>query len=62
MKKKLRCRFKQFFGHFNMLTVHECSDTALFGKLSNPAFCTLEFQKQITSEAHLFFQIIPNFM
>ena len=45
-----------------MLTVHKCSDTGLLMRLSNPTFCTLKFQKQITSEAHPFFQSIPNFM
>ena len=32
---------KQFFAHFNMLTVHKCADTGLFSHLSNPAFCSL---------------------
>ena len=40
-----------------MLTVHKCSDTGLFRHLSNPASCSLEFQKQITFEAHLFFKV-----
>ena len=44
-----------------MLTVHKCSDTGLFRHLSNFAFCSLELQKQITSESHLAFQSIPNF-
>ena len=54
-------RFKQSFGAFDMLTTHKCSDTGLFRYLNNPAFCSLYFQKQITSEAHLFFQSIRNF-
>ena len=52
----------QCFWPFNMLTVHKCSDTRLFGHLSNPAFCNLQIQKEITSEAHLFFESISNFM
>ena len=61
MTKILQWRFKQFFGHFNVLTVHKCSDTGLFGRLSKPALCSLKFQKQITSKAHLFFRSIENF-
>ena len=34
-------RFKQSFGPFKMLTVHKCSDTGLFGHLTNSAFCSL---------------------
>ena len=45
-----------------MLAVHKCSDTGIFRHLSNPAFCSLKFQKQITSEDHLHFQSIPNFL
>ena len=45
-----------------MLTAHKFSDTGLFRHLSNIAFYTLQFQKQITSEAHIFFQSIQNFM
>ena len=30
--------------------------------IRNPAFCSLEFQKQIASEDHLLDQSIPNFM
>ena len=41
MTNRLPCRFKQSFGPFNMFTVHTCSDTALFGHLSNPSFCGL---------------------
>ena len=33
-----------------------------FWHLSKLAFCSLEFQKQITSKAHLFLKSIPNFM
>ena len=44
-----------------MLAVHKRPDTGVFRHLSNPAFCSLLFQKQITSEAHLLFQSIPNF-
>ena len=62
MRKLLPCRFKESFGLFNMLPVHKCSDTGLFRHLSNPAFCSLQFQKEITSEAHLFFQSIRNYM
>ena len=52
----------QFFGPFNMLTVHTCSDMVFFGDLSNPAFCSLYFQKKIISEGHLFFQSTSQFM
>ena len=34
------CRLKQYFGPFNMLTVHKCSDMKLF-RLINPAFFRL---------------------
>ena len=57
MTKILPCRFKQCFGAFNMLTAHKCSDTGSFRHLSKPAF-----KRPITSEAHLFFQKIQNFM
>ena len=55
MRKILPCRFKQGFGVFNILTAHKCSDTGLFRLLSMSAFCSLKFQKEITSEARLFF-------
>ena len=55
MTKKVSRRFKQSFGPFNMLTVHKCSDTRPFRHLSNPAFFSLKFQKEIISEAHVFF-------
>ena len=45
-----------------MVTVHKCCDTGLFGHLSNSAFSSLLFQKEITSEAELFFQCIANMM
>ena len=45
-----------------MLTVHNFSDMELFGHLSNLAFASLQFQKEITFEAHLLFQSILNFM
>ena len=61
MKKILLCRFKQCFGHFNMLAVHKFSDRGLFRHLSNPAFCSLKFQKHITSEDHILFKTIPIF-
>ena len=62
MTKILPCRFKQCFGHFNLLTVHKCCDTGLFRHLSNPASCSPYFQKQVTSDSDLFFQSISNFM
>ena len=52
--KILLCRIMQCFGDFKVFTIHKCSDTGLFGHLSNPAFCSLYFQKQIISEAHIF--------
>ena len=60
-QKFSRARFKQCFGPFNMLAVHKCSDTGLFRHFNNPVFCSLKFQKQITSEDHLLYQSIPNF-
>ena len=41
LTKILPCRFKQCFGPFNMMTVHNCSDTGRFRHLSNLAFCRL---------------------
>ena len=41
MTKLLPCKFEQCFEHFNMLTLHKCSDTWLFTHLSNQAFCNL---------------------
>ena len=43
MTKLLPCRFKQFFGPFNMLAVHKCSDTGLLMHLSNHAFLVYNF-------------------
>ena len=43
MTKLLPWRFKQCFGHFNMLTQHKCSDAGLFRHLSNHDFCNLKF-------------------
>ena len=54
MTKILSCRFKQIFRPFNMLTVHKFFDTEFFRHLSKPGCCSLWFQKQVTSEAHLF--------
>ena len=62
MTKRLPCRFRHSFGPFNMLTVHKFSDTGLYKHLSNPAFCSLELQKQMTSGAYVFFQSLPNFI
>ena len=45
-----------------MLALDKCSDTGIFSHLSNLAFCSLEFQEKITSEAHDFFQSIQSFM
>ena len=53
MRKILPCRFNQGFGVFKILTVNKCCDTGLFRLLSQPAFCSLKFQKEITSEARL---------
>ena len=47
--------FKPDFRLFNMLTVYKSSDTGIFGSLSNSAFSTLWFHKEITSEEKLFF-------
>ena len=61
-RKILSCRFKQCFGPFNILAVHKCSDTGLFGHLNNPGFCSLKFQEQITSEDRLLIQSISKFL
>ena len=45
-----------------MLTVHKCSDTELLWHLGNSAFSSQYLQQEITSEAQLFFENIPNFM
>ena len=45
-----------------MLTVHKCSDTGLFGYLTNSAFCSLWYQEKKTFQADTFVQSIPNFM
>ena len=57
MRKILLCRLKGPLRPYNMLTVHKCSDTGLFRDLHNPAFCSLEFEKEIISETHLFFKV-----
>ena len=61
-EKNTVVQVKQSLGPFNMLTVHKCSDTGLFKDLNNPAFFTLEFEKEITSETHLLVQSISNSM
>ena len=61
MTKILQGRFQQSLRHFNMLTLHNCSDTLLFRHLSNRASSSLYFQKKITYEAHLSSQSLPNF-
>ena len=45
MTKILPRNFKERFGAFNMLTAHKYSNTSLFTLLSNPAFWSLEYQK-----------------
>ena len=62
MTKIRLCRFKQCFVPFNMLAFLKCSDTGLCRHLSNPAFCSLWFKKQITFEPHLLCQSISNIM
>ena len=59
--KILPSRLKQRLRFFNMLTVHKCSDRRFFGVLSNSAFSSQWFQKEITSDPQLFFQSITNF-
>ena len=44
----------QCFVHYNVLTVHKCSDNGLFSHLSNSVFCSLYFEKKIIYEAHIF--------
>ena len=62
MTKILRCRFKQCFGPFTMFTAHTCFDTRHFMYLSNPAFCSLSIQREITSEAQIFLQTFQDFI
>ena len=50
MTKILRCRFKQSFRPFNMLTVDKCPERGLFMHLSDPALCT--------SEVRIFFKVL----
>ena len=33
--------FKESFGRFKILTVHKCSDTGIFSRLSNRTYCSL---------------------
>ena len=61
MTKILPCRWKESFGHFNMLSVHKCSDRGIFGYISISAFCSLYFHKEGTSEAHVFFSKYSKF-
>ena len=61
MIKIVPCRFKQSFGLFKMLTVHKFSVTGLFEHVSNTTICSLYFQKEITSEAHLFLKKYSKF-
>ena len=58
MTKILPCSFKQCFGPFNMLTVYKFADAEIFWHLRNRVFSSLWFQKQVTTEAHLFFESI----
>ena len=41
VQKHYRVDFKQSFGPFNMLTLHKCSNTGLFGHLIKSTFCSL---------------------
>ena len=36
----MACRLEQFFGPFNLLTVHKFSDMVLFRDLISHAFCS----------------------
>ena len=54
MTKLLPSTFQQCFGHFNMLTVHKCSDTGLFRHLNNHVFCSLAFRKEFSHEVRPF--------
>ena len=46
MRKVLLRRFKESFKPFNMLTVHKCPDTGLFGHLLTPPFSVYNFRKK----------------
>ena len=56
MTKVLSCRFHTYLRPFNMLTVEECSETALFRHLSNHVFRILYVWKYISYEGHPFLQ------
>ena len=62
MTKVVQCTFKQPFRLFKMLTVHQFSDMGRLSHLRNHAFCSIWFRKQLTFEAHVFFQSVSNFM
>ena len=47
----------QFLGVFNMLAVEGCSETEIFRHSTNDVFCSLKFQKYITYESRLFFNM-----
>ena len=55
IKKILPRACKQRFETCNMLTLHKCSDTGFSWLLSNSDFSSQYFEKEITSEAQLFF-------
>ena len=52
----------KFLGLFNVLTVEARSETKLVRYLTNHFFGSLQFQKKITYEGHLFFQSVQNLM
>ena len=62
MTKILPWRLKQSFGPFNMLTVHKCSDTGFFGIKVTPLCSVYNFRNKKSSEVHLIFRSIWNFM
>ena len=53
--KPLLCRFQEYLGPFNMLTVLWCTEMWLFSHLQNQVFCSLQFRKYISYEAQFFF-------
>ena len=57
MTKLLPCRIKQYFGHFNMFTLHKCSDTWPFRHLSNHTFCSHYFWNISAMRLIYFFKV-----
>ena len=55
MIKALSRRFPKYLERFHIMTPKACSEMALFRELSNQHFHSLQFQKYISYDDHLFF-------